>query len=104
MGAFDIIVLDKGLGVGLRLWQVTRLIDGQAFFLIGAVVALDEAIFLGMLWGTDLNLDAQASTEADEGGGKVAALGTGHPAGIAIHGDQLATAIFGSREGESCQR
>ena len=84
MGSFDIIVLHKRLGGGLRLRQVTRLIHGQAFFLIAAVVAFDEAILLWVLRGTDLHRDVQAGTEADEGRGKVEAFGTPDPAGIAV--------------------
>ncbi len=62
MGSFDIIVLHKRLGGGLRLRQVTRLIHGQAFFLIAAVVPFDEAILLWVLRGTHLDLNAHVAS------------------------------------------
>ena len=52
------------------------------------MVAFDEAILLWVLRGTHLDLNAQAGTEADEGGGKIEAFRTAHPAGIAIQGDE----------------
>ncbi len=103
MRSLQVVVPHEGLGHGRGLLQVSWPIEGQALFLVGAVVALDEAILLGLLGVTDDDLDAQTGPKAHQSGGKITARRAAHPAGIAIQGDGAGTAIPGQGEGEGLQ-
>ena len=94
MRSLSVVVLDKGSGRIGGVLQVCRPIDGEALFLIGAIVALDKAILLWVMRSTDLDVDAQTGAKADQSRGKITALGTADPARIAIQGDAGGTSIL----------
>ena len=84
MGSLGIVVDHKRLGDLLGLLQVGGPIQRQTFLLIGSVVALHKGILLRMMRFTDLDLDAQTGSKADQGGGKIAACWAANPTQITI--------------------
>ena len=84
MGSLHVVVPHEGSGHNFGLCQVCRPVQGQALCLIGAVVAFDKGILLGVLRVADLNLDTQTGPKAHQRRGKIAACWTAHPARIAV--------------------
>jgi hypothetical protein len=76
IGTLHVIVQHEQLGGGLSLRQVAGSIKGEALLLIGAMIAFDKRILLGMVRITDVHVNAQTRSEAQEGGGKVTASRT----------------------------
>ena len=97
MWSFHVVVLDESCGRIGGLLQARRPIDGEALFLIGAIVALDKAILLGVMSRTDLDFDAQTGAKAQQSRRKITALGTAHPARITIERDERGSTVFGQR-------
>src|SRR5205809_4381145 len=64
-------------------------VHGQAFLLVGAMVALDEPVLLGVLRVAQQHADAQTLTEAYQGRRKVAAARTADKAHVAIQAHHL---------------
>src|SRR5947209_17283518 len=87
MRSFHIVVSHEGRSDSFGVLQIGRPLNGQTLFLVGAIVAFDEAILLRMMSSTDLDLDAQTGDKADQGRGKITALRTTDPAGITIQGN-----------------
>ena len=95
MRSLHVVVLDEGRGYIGSVLQVRRPIDGEALFLIGAIVAFDKAILWRMMRSTDLDRDAQTGTKAQQGRRKITALRTAHPARIAIERDKGGSTVLG---------
>jgi hypothetical protein len=76
MRALDVVVLDKRFGDAASLLQVGGPIQSKALLLVGSVVALNEGVLLRVMGVTDLDLDVQASPEADQSRRKIAACRT----------------------------
>ena len=93
MRSLHVVVSHEGRGGGFGLLQVRGPIQGEALFLIGPVVPFDKGVLLGMMGIADVDLDAQTGSKAQQGGRKVTALRTAHPARIAIQGDALGSTI-----------
>src|SRR5918911_1403211 len=83
MRSLQVGVSHEGSGAGLGLLQVSRPVQAEALFLIGAVVPFHKGILFGMMRLTDLDLDAQTGTKAQQGRRKITAGWTAHPAPIA---------------------
>ena len=103
MGTLKVVMGDKVRCDLPGLLQVSRPVDGQALLLIGAVVAFDKGILLGVVRSTDLDLNAQTGSKAHQGRGKITALRAAYPAHIPIQGDLLGTPVCGQGLGESLQ-
>jgi hypothetical protein len=88
-GPLPIVVRNFGFGDGASLLQVGRSIRCEALLLRGPVGAFDKRVLLGMMGSADLNLNAQASPKAHQGGRKITALGTAYPAHITVQRDAL---------------
>ena len=95
MRALHVVVPHEGSGHRLGLCQVCRSVQSQALCLIGAVVPFDKTILLGVMRITDVDLDAETGTKAQQGGRKVTARWAAHPARIAVQGDALGPTIRG---------
>ena len=97
MRSLSIVVLDEGSGRIGSLLQVCGPIDGEAFFLIGAIVAFDKGVLLRMMRSTDLDLDAQTGAKAHQSRRKITALWTADPACITIERDERGSTVLGQR-------
>ena len=95
MRSLHVVVLDKGLRDAACLLQGGRPIQGQALLLIASMVPLDEPILLGVTRRTDLDINAQTGTKAQQGRRKVTACRTSNPSGIPIQGDLVWQTILG---------
>src|SRR5713226_1018559 len=84
IGTFVIVMTLKACSGLACLLQRAGTVNGQAFLLIGPVIALDKSILLRVLGITDINLYLQTLTAAYKCGGKITPLGTTHPARITI--------------------
>jgi hypothetical protein len=103
MRPLHVIVLHEGFRRGFGLGDVCRPISAQALLLVGAVVAFDKTVLLGMVGITDVNVDAQTGPKTNQSCWKIAACRTAHPTGIAIQRDALGASIPGEGECESLQ-
>jgi hypothetical protein len=68
------VVLHKGLGDGSGLLEGAGVIKGEALLVIAAMIAFDKGVLLRVMGITDLDVDAQTGSEAQESRGTIAAL------------------------------
>src|SRR6266566_6770542 len=69
------------------------MLDGEAFFLIGAMIAFHKPIVLWMVWGADVHLNAQSHPKAQQSRRKIAADWRPDRARIAIQSNTLGKPI-----------
>ena len=67
--------------------------DREALFLIRPVVPFHKAILLRMMRSTEEHGHPQGVTKADQGDREIAALGSAHPARVAIQGNRMGQAV-----------
>ena len=79
------------------------MLSRQAFFLIGAVIALHKAILLRMVRIAHTHSDPQTLTEAHQRRGEIAAVGAAHKAHIAIKGQLQGTTVDAQQAGHLLQ-
>jgi hypothetical protein len=97
MRSLDVVVPHEGGSCRFGLLQVRRPIHGEALLLRGSVVSFDKGVLLRVMRITDLDLDAQTGSKAQQGGRKVTARRAAHPARIAIQGHALGSTVPGQR-------
>ena len=95
MRPLHVVVLHEDLGRGFGLLQVGRPIQREAFLLIGAVVAFDKAVLLGVMRLAELDLNTQTGSKAHQSRRKITARRTAHPARIAIEGNAFGATVLG---------
>jgi hypothetical protein len=69
-----------------------RAVHPNALIFVGAVVAFDEAIFVGTLGRTDLSLDIQAGQKTHKSDREIGAAGAPDETRIAVEGDLMRAA------------
>ena len=101
MRPLDVVVPHEGLGGDFGLFQVRRPIQGEALFLIGAVVPFDKGVLLGVMRLAELDLNTQTGSKAHQSRRKITASWAAHPARIAVQGNARGAAILdqGQRQG-----
>jgi hypothetical protein len=88
MRPLPVLVGSKSLCHLAHLLQGFGTMKLQTLLSEGAMISLDKAILLWVMWIADEHGDAQAVTKAHESGGKVTALGRSHPARVPIQSDR----------------
>ncbi len=68
-----------------------------------AMVSLDKAILLWVMWIADEHSDSEGLAKTNEGGRKVTALRSSDPPGVAVQRDGGREAMFSKRLGDSRQ-
>jgi len=87
MGSLPIIVSRKGFCHLANLIQGLGTMELQTLLRERAMVSLDKAILLWVMWIADEHSDSEGLAKTNEGGRKVTALRSSDPPGVAVQRD-----------------
>jgi hypothetical protein len=74
--SLKVVVLDEGLSGSTRLLHVGRPIQSEALLLIAAIVAFHEGVLLWVMRSTNVDVNAQTGSQANQSRRKITACWT----------------------------